>query len=109
VILLRLKTRIAGRMAASCNTCGSAGSLRCSARAVGYGDQVCADAAVARQGLRAAGGARRITVPRFKVGLVAGLELRRIGVSALARGACQDRRATSARRRQPDSPSGHAT
>ncbi len=57
VILLRLKTRIVGRMAAHCNTCGSAGSLRRSARTVGCGDQVRADAAVARQGLRAAGGA----------------------------------------------------
>lgn len=36
-----------------------------------------ADAAVARQGLRAARGARRGTVPRFKADLVTGLELRR--------------------------------
>ncbi len=35
----------------------SADSLRRSARVVGRGDQLRADAAVARQGLRAAGGA----------------------------------------------------
>jgi hypothetical protein len=58
VILLgsRLDRREDGRP--FCNTHGSAGSLRRSARTVGRGDNERADAAVARQGLRAARGAR---------------------------------------------------
>jgi hypothetical protein len=99
VILVRLKTRIAGRMAVLCNTCGSAGSLRRSARPGGRRDSVRADAAVARQGLRAAGGAGRVTVPRLKADLVTGLELRRArSRRASARRFPQDRRAMSARR-----------
>jgi hypothetical protein len=42
----------------------NADSLRRFARAVGCGVYVRAVAAVARQGLRAVGGARRVTVPR---------------------------------------------
>jgi hypothetical protein len=43
---------------------GSGDSQRGSASAGSTGDEVRADAAVARQGLRAAGGARRVMVPR---------------------------------------------
>ena len=50
-------------MATLCSTRASADSLRRSAHTVGRGDWVRADAAVARKGLRAAGGARRVTVP----------------------------------------------
>ena len=69
-------------MASSCSTRASADSLRRSARAVGRGDWVRADAAVARQGLRAAGGARRATVPRFKASPSTGSSCAAPGVSA---------------------------
>jgi hypothetical protein len=51
----------------------SADSLRRPSRAVGCGNQLRADAAVARQGLRAAVGAwARVQVPGFKPGLSTG-------------------------------------
>jgi len=80
----------AGGMARSCSSRASADSLRCQPCTASGGDNMRADAAAARQGLRAAGGAWRLTVPWLKPSQYTGLRpgasksvLRRAGNSKI--------------------------